>query len=145
MYLNQLFYNLDKYCSTKSMPTMPLYAFWSLSVIGPGIPDDPISAPFIVETGTIQKLVEVIKTSSAVGWIFVSARKRYTAPRCSVKRCPLASRASRSRQSLESDFVTIWFYTGAQSATGLLYVSIVSILFGDLLFKYYLLQYGFLV
>ena len=32
-----------------------------------------------------------------------------------------------------------------QSATGLLYVSIVSILFGDLLFKYYLLQYGFLV
>ncbi len=32
-----------------------------------------------------------------------------------------------------------------QSATGLLYVSVVSILFGDLLFKYYLLQYGFLV
>ncbi|MBC8345808.1 MAG: hypothetical protein ISR82_03585 [Candidatus Marinimicrobia bacterium] len=32
-----------------------------------------------------------------------------------------------------------------QSATGLLYVAIVSILFGDLLFKYYLLQYGFLV
>jgi hypothetical protein len=32
-----------------------------------------------------------------------------------------------------------------QSATGLLYVSIVSILFGDLLFKYYLIQYGFLV
>jgi hypothetical protein len=32
-----------------------------------------------------------------------------------------------------------------QSATGLLYVSIVAILFGDLLFKYYLLQYGFLV
>ena len=32
-----------------------------------------------------------------------------------------------------------------QSATGLLYVSVVSILFGDLLFKYYLLQFGFLV
>ena len=32
-----------------------------------------------------------------------------------------------------------------QSATGLLYVSIVAILFGDLLFKYYLLQFGFLV
>ena len=30
-----------------------------------------------------------------------------------------------------------------QSATGLLYVSIVSILFGDLIFKFYLLQYGF--
>ncbi|MGY8780062.1 MAG: hypothetical protein ACKVJJ_00195 [Fidelibacterota bacterium] len=32
-----------------------------------------------------------------------------------------------------------------QSATGLLYVSVVAILFGDLLFKYYLLQFGFLV
>ena len=32
-----------------------------------------------------------------------------------------------------------------QSATGLLYVSVVSILFGELLFKYYLLQFGFLV
>ena len=32
-----------------------------------------------------------------------------------------------------------------QSATGLLYVSVVSILFGDLLFKYYLIQFGFLV
>ena len=30
-----------------------------------------------------------------------------------------------------------------QSATGLLYVSIVSILFGDLIFKFYLFQYGF--
>ena len=30
-----------------------------------------------------------------------------------------------------------------QSATGLLYVSIISILFGDIIFKYYLLQYGF--
>ncbi len=32
-----------------------------------------------------------------------------------------------------------------QSATGLLYVSIVSILFSDLIFKYYLVQYGFIV
>ncbi|MEA1882353.1 MAG: hypothetical protein U9N31_08145 [Candidatus Marinimicrobia bacterium] len=32
-----------------------------------------------------------------------------------------------------------------QSATGLLYVSVVSILFGELLFKYYLLQFGFLL
>ena len=32
-----------------------------------------------------------------------------------------------------------------QSATGLLYVSVLSILFGDLLYKYYLLQYGFLL
>ena len=32
-----------------------------------------------------------------------------------------------------------------QSATGLLYVSVISILFGELLFKYYLLQFGFLV
>jgi hypothetical protein len=32
-----------------------------------------------------------------------------------------------------------------QSATGLLYVSVVAVLFGDLLFKYYLLQFGFLV
>ena len=30
-----------------------------------------------------------------------------------------------------------------QSATGLLYVSIVSVLFGDIIYKYYLLQYGF--
>ena len=30
-----------------------------------------------------------------------------------------------------------------QSATGLLYVSIVAILFGDLIFKFYLFQYGF--
>ena len=29
-----------------------------------------------------------------------------------------------------------------QSATGLVYVSIISILFGDIIFKYYLLQYG---
>ena len=32
-----------------------------------------------------------------------------------------------------------------QSATGLLYVSVVSILFSDLIFKYYLLEYGFIV
>jgi hypothetical protein len=32
-----------------------------------------------------------------------------------------------------------------QSATGLLYISVLSILFGDLLYKYYLLQYGFLL
>jgi len=32
-----------------------------------------------------------------------------------------------------------------QSAAGLLYVSVVAILFGDLLFKYYLIQYGFLI
>ena len=31
-----------------------------------------------------------------------------------------------------------------QSATGLIYVSVISILFGDLLFKYYLLKFGFL-
>ena len=30
-----------------------------------------------------------------------------------------------------------------QSATGLIYVSIISVLFGDIIFKYYLLQYGF--
>ena len=30
-----------------------------------------------------------------------------------------------------------------QSATGLLYVSIVSVLFGEIIYKYYLLQYGF--
>jgi len=29
-----------------------------------------------------------------------------------------------------------------QSATGLIYVSIISVLFGDIIFKYYLLQYG---
>jgi hypothetical protein len=29
-----------------------------------------------------------------------------------------------------------------QSATGLVYVSIISVLFGDIIFKYYLLQYG---
>ena len=32
-----------------------------------------------------------------------------------------------------------------QSATGLLYVSVVSILFSDLILKYYLLEYGFIV
>ncbi|MBT7422756.1 MAG: hypothetical protein HN782_00975 [Candidatus Marinimicrobia bacterium] len=32
-----------------------------------------------------------------------------------------------------------------QSATGLIYVSVLSILFGDLLFKYYLLKFGFLL
>jgi len=32
-----------------------------------------------------------------------------------------------------------------QSATGLIYVSVISILFGDLLFKYYLLKFGFLL
>ena len=32
-----------------------------------------------------------------------------------------------------------------QSATGLIYVSVVSILFGDLIFKFYLLQFGFLI
>ena len=32
-----------------------------------------------------------------------------------------------------------------QSATGLLYISVLSILFGDLLYKYYLLRYGFLL
>ena len=32
-----------------------------------------------------------------------------------------------------------------QSATGLLYVTIISILFGDIIFKYYLLQYGLLI
>ena len=37
------------------------------------------------------------KTSSAVGWQSVPERNRWTAPRCSVKRCPWASSASRSR------------------------------------------------
>tara|TARA_Y100000588_G_C13369525_1_gene550068 strand:- start:92 stop:298 length:207 start_codon:yes stop_codon:yes gene_type:complete len=32
-----------------------------------------------------------------------------------------------------------------QSATGLLYVSVVSILFSDLILKYYLLEYGFTI
>ena len=32
-----------------------------------------------------------------------------------------------------------------QSATGLIYVSVISILFGELLFKYYLLKFGFLL
>jgi|TARA_B110000914_G_scaffold211364_1_gene211378 hypothetical protein len=32
-----------------------------------------------------------------------------------------------------------------QSATGLIYVSVIAILFGDLLFKYYLLKFGFLL
>ena len=32
-----------------------------------------------------------------------------------------------------------------QSATGLVYVSVVSILFSDLILKYYLLEYGFII
>jgi len=32
-----------------------------------------------------------------------------------------------------------------QSATGLLYVSVISILFSDLILKYYLLEYGFII